>query len=168
MDMQKDKNNKRFGIKGVIVSISAVPVLIVGIIVTIFASLTMRAGVEDQVFKGLKGIATSVEYALDTIDSGDYNYDGQNLYKGKLNVTASPELLDRIAAENDAEVTIFIGDTRRATTITNASGDRITGTSLAGTISSKVLNSGEDYTDTQVDINGSNYYGYYTLKHRNK
>ncbi len=162
MDMQKDKNNKRFGIKGVIVSISAVPVLIVGIIVTIFASLTMRAGVEDQVFKGLKGIATSVEYALDTIDSGDYNYDGQNLYKGKLNVTASPELLDRIAAENDAEVTIFIGDTRRATTITNASGDRITGTSLAGTISSKVLNSGEDYTDTQVDINGSNYYGYYT------
>lgn len=47
MDMQKDKNNKRFGIKGVIVSISAVPVLIVGIIVTIFASLTMRAGVED-------------------------------------------------------------------------------------------------------------------------
>ena len=59
MDMQKDKNNKRFGIKGVIVSISAVPVLIVGIIVTIFASLTMRAGVEDQVFKGLKGIATS-------------------------------------------------------------------------------------------------------------
>ena len=46
MDMQKDKNNKRFGIKGVIVSISAVPVLIVGIIVTIFASLTMRAGVE--------------------------------------------------------------------------------------------------------------------------
>ena len=72
-------------------------------------------------------------------------------------MTASPELLDRIAAENDAEVTIFIGDTRRATTITNASGDRITGTSLAGTISSKVLNSGEDYTDTQVDINGSNY-----------
>lgn len=162
MDMQKDKNNKRFGIKGVIVSISAVPVLIVGIIVTIFASLTMRTGVEDQVFKGLKGIATSVEYALDTIDSGDYSYDGQNLYKGKLNVSANPELLDRIAAENDAEITIFVGDTRRATTITNASGDRITGTSLAGTISSKVLNSGEDYTDTQVDINGSNYYGYYT------
>ena len=69
MDMQKDKNNKRFGIKGVIVSISAVPVLIVGIIVTIFASLTMRAGVEDQVFKGLNGIATSAEYAPDTIES---------------------------------------------------------------------------------------------------
>ena len=63
MDMQKDKNNKRFGIKGVIVSISAVPVLIVGIIITIFAALTMRAGVDDQVFKGLKGIATSAEYA---------------------------------------------------------------------------------------------------------
>ena len=84
MDMQKDKNNRRFGIRGVIISISAVPVLIVGIIVTIFASLTMRAGVEDQVFRGLKGIATSAQYALDALNSGDYSFDGQNLYKGKL------------------------------------------------------------------------------------
>ncbi len=162
MDMQKDKNNKRFGIKGVIISISAVPVLIVGVIVTIFASLIIRDGVEDHVFRGLKGIATSTEYALDTMDSGDYSFDGQNLYKGKLNVTANSELLDRIAAENDVEVTIFLGDTRRATTITNASGDRIVGTALTGTISSKVLNGGEDYTDTQIDVCGNDYYGYYT------
>lgn len=162
MDMQKNENKLRLGIKGVIICISVLPILAVSIIITLFASLAMRTGIEDQVFKGLKGMATTAEYALDQVDSGDYIYDGENLYKGKFNVTGNIDMLDKIANTNSTAITIFIGDTRRATTITNSAGQRIVGTSVSGTISAKVLGSGEDYTDSSVNINDENYYGYYT------
>ena len=162
MDMQKKENKFRLGVRGVVVCISVVPILIVSIIITFFATLTMRKGIEDEVFDGLQGIATAIETSLDQIDSGDYTFDGENLYKGKFNITKNIDMLDKIANTNSAAITIFIGDTRRATTITNSMGQRIVGTAISGTISAKVLGSGEDYTDTNANINDENYYGYYT------
>ena len=162
MDMHKNQNKVRLGVTGVIVGIAVLPILAVSIIITFFASLMMRTGIEDQVFKGLKGMATATEYALDQIDPGDYIYDGENLYKGKFNVTKNIDMLDKIANANSTAITIFVGDTRRATTITNSVGQRIVGTSISGTISAKVLGNGEDYTDSSVNVNDENYYGYYT------
>lgn len=161
MDMQISKNKKRLGIKGIAVSISAVPVVITGIIITLFSALALRAGLEDYVFRALKGVATATAYSLDAMDSGDYSYTGDNLYKGKYNVTKNIELLDKIADQNSMELTIFLGDTRRATTVTNSYGQRITGTTVASTISSQVLGSGTEYTSNSVVVNDETYYGYY-------
>lgn len=168
MEMQKNKSKLRMGVRTIILSVSALPVLLACIVLTYFASLTLSAGLEDEVFDGLKAIATTTSYALDALDKGDYVYDGENLYKGKYNVTEHIEVLDRIADNNNAEVTIFIGDIRRATTIMNSAGQRIVGTPVDSEISSKVLNNGQEHEATNVKINDADYYGYYIpLKNSN-
>jgi len=160
MEAEKTHNKFRMGIREVEVLIIMIPMLVVCIILAYFAALTMRTGLEDQVFKTLKAMATSVESALDEIDDGDYNFDGEKLYKGKYCVTDHIDMLDAIADTNSAELTIFIGDTRRATTITNQSGERIVGTTVSSTISSKVLG-GEEYESSDAVVNDENYYGFY-------
>lgn len=161
MEMQR-KKKIHLGVREIILAISALPVLLACIVLAYFAALTLSAGLEDEVFDGLKVLASSTDYALDALDSGDYSFDGENLYKGKYNVTENIDLIDRMASINDAEITIFLGDTRRATTITNSAGQRIVGTAIASNIASKVLNNGQDYEDTKVSINDTNYYGFYT------
>ncbi len=71
------------------------------------------------------------------------------------------DLVDRYAAQNNAELTLFFGDIRRATTIKNAEGQRIVGTAADAKVVEEVLNAGKEYSRNDFVIDGSLYYGYY-------
>lgn len=161
--MEREKNKKKIhvGVNGMIISVTAIPLLLTCLIVAYFASLTLRAGLEEQVLSKLRGIAITSMYALDEVDGGSFRYDGENLYKGDYNVNENIAVLDNIAHTNEAEITLFFGDTRRATTILNASGERIIGTVADPDVVSIVLSNGQEYATTDVKINDKDYYGYY-------
>ncbi len=161
MEKQKKKKKFRLDVKTVVLMISSLPLLATCIILTYFSSLAMRTGLEEQVLDGLKGIATAASYSYDEVDIGEYYLDGDILHKGSYNVTENIAVLDKIAQENDAVLTIFLGDTRRATTIKNEVGERIVGTTADAAIAAQVLNNGMDYSTKDVVINGEDYYGYY-------
>ena len=161
METQKDKSKFRMGVKGLVIAITAVPLVIVCVFVTFFASWTMDTGISDEVFDGLRGIGTSLGYALYELDPGPFTFDGENLYKGSYNITENIAFLDRIAMENEVEVTIFLGDTRRATTIKDSSGQRIVGTACDSAITAKVINGGQEYLTNEAVVNGEKYFGYY-------
>ena len=161
MEKQKKKKKFRFDVKSIILTISSLPMLTVCIVVTLFSSLTIREGLEDKVLEGLKGITTATSYVLNEVDAGDYHLEGDILYKGKYNLEENIALLDDIAAKNKSVITVFYGDTRRATTIMDEMGQRVVGTKADAEVVAQVLNAGQDYLAETILISGEEYSGYY-------
>lgn len=161
MSMQKDKSKFRLGIKGLVILLSAVPLCVVCVAITIFSAVTMDEGISNEIFDGLRAVATSVGYSLYQIDGGEFYFDGEDLYKGKYNITENISYLDGIASENEVEITLFLGNTRRATTIKDSAGNRVVGTTADSAISNVVINSNEEYTARDAVVNGEEYYGIY-------
>ncbi len=65
--------------------------------------------------------------------------------------------LDMVKTQTSAEVTIFEGKTRIATTVTNTDGNRAVGTDMAENVGATVIDGGKAYSG-QADILGQNHY----------
>ncbi len=161
MEKQKKKKKFRFDVKSIILTTTSLPMLMVCIVVTYFASLTIREGLEDKVLEGLKGITTSTSIALNEVDAGDYRFDGKELFKGSFNLTKNVELLDEIASRNESVLTLFYGDVRCLTTIVDEKGQRTIGTKADTEVAAQVLNMGQDYLAEEIFISDVKYSGYY-------
>jgi methyl-accepting chemotaxis protein len=135
---------------------------LLSIVLTTLAAVSMRAGMRNQALAGLKDLAHSVNAAYNGIDAADFylNQDG-DLMKGQLNVTEDTDLIDSFTAGSISDVTIFYGDTRKATSLTDKTGNRLTGTKASDEVIETVLNNGEDYSSTSITVNDTPYYAYY-------
>lgn len=162
MDKQKkNKTNLRSSVKMLVISITTLPLLLACIMITFFAGWTLDKGIQDEVFTGLRNAATGALLSLDNISSESFRLEGEDLYKGKFNVTQNMDGIDYYASSNDIEITFFYGDVRRATTIKNESGNQATGTTADAAVTAAVIKNGEDYTTTSVKVNNEYYYGFY-------
>ena len=70
---------------------------------------------------------------------------------------AETDYLDDIKTLTGAEVTIFQGNTRFATTVINTDGNRATGTTMAANVEKRVITDGKVYQGT-ADILGQNHF----------
>lgn len=159
----ENKEKKGFSLMKRLLCLSIIPTVILGALVTIYAAGSLVDGMQDEFLSGLRNTAISIRSAYSALDGGEYvlNEDG-DLVKGGLNITAEEELLDSFITDTDAAVTFIYGDTRMATTlIDKESGKRIIGTQVSEEVADAVLNRGEEYTSTDITINGSNYYACY-------
>ena len=96
------------------------------------------------------------------IDAGDYRLEGDDLYKGDYCVTEHEDVIDNFVKGCSADVTLFFGDTRRATSLRDKStGQRILGTKASDEIISAVINGGKTYSTSDVVVNGEQYYAFY-------
>ena len=158
----QNKMGRRFSVKWLVLLIASFPMLIACIVVVTISTLTLRQGMESETFKTLKALATGTEIALNGASSGEYSMQGEELYKGDVNLSMEMgDLVDRYAAQNNADLTLFFGDIRRATTIKNAEGQRIVGTAADAKVVEEVLNAGKEYSRNDFVIDGNLYYGYY-------
>ncbi len=155
------KPQRRMSIKLRILTITTLPLLFACITIATFASWTLDKGLQNQTLSGLKGIATGALLSLDNVSAESFRMVGTDLYKGDFNVTQNMGGLDYYAQSNNAEISFFYGDIRRATTIKNAGGERIVNTAADSKIASTVLRQGQDYSSTNVTVNGEQFYGYY-------
>lgn len=163
---QKKKNmesplGKRSGIKLLILSIATVPLLLACFILTFFAERTINESLQTQIFNGLRSVATGALFSLDNVSAESFHLEGTDLYKGDYNVSQNMNGIDYYAQSNDVEITFFYGNTRRATTIKNESGQRAVGTTAKAEITSAVLTKGQEYTSTDVEVNDEHFYGFY-------
>lgn len=117
---------------------------------------------ESETFKTLEALARGTMLALDGVSSGDYSMQGDDLYKGEVNLSQQMgTLVDNYATANNGEITLFFGDVRRATTIKDAQGNPIVGTKADPKVAAQVLNAGNEYSRNDFEINGELYYGFY-------
>ena len=144
-----------------LILLAVLPVLLTGGIVTVVGITSMEDGMGTTKLDDLAYIARSISAAYEALDAGEYYMDGDNLMKGELNITAQEALLDSYTAGTENEITFFYGDTRRATTILDGSGNRIVGTPCTDAVYQAVIVGGEVYEASSVPINGENYFAAY-------
>lgn len=156
------KKKKKFGIMAQLALISVLPLIIMAVCITIYAVHTMQDMTKNATIEGLKELCQSVNAAYDEIDGGDYRLEGETLYKGEYNVTGNENVIDTFVEGSNADVTLFFGDTRRATSLLDkSSGERILGTKASNEVIQSVLHDGYTFETDDVVVNGEDYYAFY-------
>lgn len=102
----------------------------------------------------------ALEMTFDSLGSGDYHSDGTNLYKGNYNLTSNNQVIDDFKKKTNVDVTVFWKKTRMVTSVIDKDGKRVTGTAISDSVYDKVMQDGKYFSDN-VDIEGTEYYGYY-------
>ena len=137
------------------------PVGILGIIIIIMASTSLRGSIINQVENSLRGTAAATLAAYDQ-NSGSYTMaENGDVWKGGYNISRSEKLLDTIKEQSGMEVTFFYGNKRIMTSAVDKNGDRILGSPAGEKVQAEVLEKGQEYFSKDVSLDGELYYGYY-------
>lgn len=156
------KKQKKLSVMTQLVLLCAIPMIIMMAFVTVYSINTMRKLTHDATMEGLENLCQSVFAAYDALDSGAYRMEGEELYKGAYCISENEDVIDSFVEGSTADVTIFYGDTRRATSLLDKStGERILGTKASDAVIKTVLNEGKTYETDSVVINGETYYAFY-------
>lgn len=95
---------------------------------------------------------------------GDWNLRGELLFKGEQQIDGNNDLADYLSKICDSKVTLFNGDTRVATTVKDAAGNRQTGTKASQAIIDKVINRGDFFVGKASVMGEDHYAAYQTIK----
>lgn len=150
--------------KSLIVSImgmSVIPILLLGIVLTVYSQASVREGMVFEIRHCLSGIAHNLISTYNMLDAGDYSYENGVLKKGETELTSDYRILDDLKMDTGADVTIAMGETRCLTTLVDENGNRQIGTKVSDKVAKVVLEKGEEYFSEKVDVNGKEYFGYY-------
>lgn len=154
-------------IKKKILSITIIPVLLLGIVSIFLTFTTVKGALIDQIEEALKGTAAATLAAYDQ-NTGDYiQTSNGDIWKGSYNISKSESLVDRIKKNTDMDVTFFYGNERIMTSATDSDGNRILGSPAGDVIITKVLQNGEEYFSENVSLEGNINYGYYMPVYQN-
>lgn len=154
----KGVGERRIGIRIRLMAVSVVPALIISVVLMFLANKGLRAGMEEQALDGLARLAQAVKGGSNNI-AGDYRLDENNhLWKGELDLTEHSERLDSYVEGTEAEVSLLIGYTRRATTIFNqGTNERSVGQDTPHEVWD-VVRTGQQYRSTDLAVSGVHYY----------
>ena len=108
----------------------------------------------------MKTASYALEMTFYSLGSGDYHSDGTNLYKGNYNLNSNNQTIDDFKKKTNVDVTVFWKKTRMVTSAIDKDGKRVTGTAIPDSVYDKVMQDGKYFSDN-VDIEGTEYYGYY-------
>lgn len=145
-----------------LLAMALVPLIVLGVVCVIVSGKNLREGMQEEALSQMRAICVATEAAYGNIDEGDYFLnENDELMKGDYNITQNEKGIDALTEGMETEVTLFYGDVRRATSLKDSStGERIIGTKASEAVAKTVLG-GEEYSATDLTINGENYYAYY-------
>lgn len=130
-----------------------------------FVYIIVSGGMEgffiDQVKEEISTIST---LAVDTMDAkypGAWRIEGDKFYKGTVEIDNGMALIDKFGSHGNLTVTIFMMDTRVATTLKNEEGESINGSKAPEQVVEQVLKQGVPFLD-EVKIEGVSYLASYT------
>lgn len=141
---------------------SLIPLLLLGAIIITLAATIVQNAILDQMKNSLKGTAIATLAAYDQ-NAGSYlEATNGDIWKGSYNISQSENLVDTIKKESGMDVTFFYGDRRIMTSALDDNGERVLGSPAGEKITETVLKNGEALFSSNVSIEGTIYYGYYT------
>lgn len=151
------KKKKGMGIGMRLMMIAVIPAIVVSLTLLYFGDTSLTDGLNQEELHGLELTARAVKAGVSNLE-GDFTLDENNdLWKGAINLSANPEQIDKFVENSSAAVTIFIGKTRRLTTLVDHStGQRIVGTDASDEVWNAV-SKGQVYEAQDLLINGTDY-----------
>lgn len=158
-------NKPKSGISHALARMTVVPLLVFGIVTTIFSSFWVLSSMEDEVQNELKCLAKNAVTSINMLYPGDYNKfenDSELLItKGETILNSNYALIDSFKDNTGIDYTLFYEDLRVLTTLRTDEGIRIIGTLANPQIVSDVLNTGCSAFYSEVNIYGTIYFCYY-------
>lgn len=143
-----------------ILIITIIPMLLIFACSVIITRSNIRNTVEEERLVTLTTAASAVRNSYDYAFEGDYKLTMTNVFmKGDVNLSNNQQIVDKLYEETGVVATISYNSTRKVTSIFNAAGERIVGTSEDEAIFEHV-STGESYYGV-VEIEGVVYDGYY-------
>lgn len=136
----------------------AVPILLVTLTGICLGAVKLS---KTLVEREISGIARSVREVYMGLESDEpFTLKDGTLSKGSTTLTDNYEIIDKLKSEQDVELSLFFGDTRLLTTLTDESGKREINTQMSDAVFSQI-NKGEDYYARDIELFGTSYAGYY-------
>ncbi len=161
IELNQHNAKAKFGLLKKIMLLITIPLLIL----VLLAGLAIRAvgtGVSSTLSKKeLQTAAYAINSEINAINNEAFTCDGTSLMKGDKNITEDVSVLDGFKQNVGIDITLCWGNTRMATSLTDATGARLIHTTIPEEVYS-TISSGKDYFATDVIINGEPYFGYYS------
>ena len=136
--MTKQKN-KMFTVKARILLITMVPVVVIGIAVLVAGIIFMKAGMEEEILKGL--LSSAYAYS----NTGIANMDRE---------VGDNEIESTLKTQTGYDYTWFDGDTRKNSSL----GSSVIGTQAASTVITEVIGCKHTFTSTKTQVVGQDYF----------
>lgn len=152
---------KKRSIKRTLIGLSVMPAVFIGIALTIISVHALWTGMTEEISNSLSVAAHSLYNTYSLVVPGDYALEDGVLMKGGQQIEGDYAIVDALKESYGMEITLFYGDERRLTTITDADGNRVVGTKADPQTVHWVLETGRKYFTEKVEINGEDYFGYY-------
>jgi methyl-accepting chemotaxis protein len=121
----------------------------------VFSWHMKERAISAAIIKAKSDLATCAEI-VDLTFPGDWRVIDGILYKGEKRLTHENDIVDRLSELTGDTVTIFLNDTRVATTVRGTNGERALGTKVSDIVAEKVLKNGEIYLG-EANVVGQTY-----------
>ncbi len=139
----------------------AIPILLITVTGILLGGIKQNDLSESLVQREISGVARSVrQLYMELEKDGKFTMNGDTLSKGSRKLSGDYELIDELKKEQDVEISLFYGDVRILTTLTDDTGKREINTKLSSEVYAK-LQKGEDYFASDIELFGKPYSGYY-------
>lgn len=139
------------------------PMIIVCVVTVFISANSLKKGIETEIQKSLKIVATTLEETYSTLYEGDYHRgkDG-SLYKGEMKISGNNKLMKSIEEQTGFKSTMCWEDMRVNTTVKNDRGAAATGTKLDKELVARVEEGeGEEVFIKGTEIFGTDFYVFY-------
>ena len=130
--------------------------VMMGILGYISANNGFSQALQMKAASDVKSLAAVLNYKY----AGDWRIENNILYKGETQMDDANNIVDELSKLCDGKVTIFKGDTRIATTVTNSEGKRSVGTQASAEVIENVLKNGKDFIG-QANVMGELHHAAY-------
>ena len=152
---------KKRSIKRTLIGLSVIPAVFIGIALMMISVHSLWTGMSSEVSNSLSIAANSLYNTYSLVSPGDYEIKDGVLMKGDMVIEGDYTIVDALKKSYGMEITLFYGDERKLTTITDENGNRLVGTKADSQTVKWVLETGRKYFSSKVKIGGEDYFGYY-------
>lgn len=158
--MKKEKRNISIAVK--LIGMSVLPVVILGIILTIYGQSNLKKSLKKEIYEGLKSAALAVQGAYDAAGNGDFiMLESGNVIKGTFVVSGNYSLADHLSSGSGIDVSLYYGNRIVVTSLIDQDNSRMTEGTVSSKVENTVLKKGKEYFAEDVELGTEHYYGYY-------
>lgn len=157
-----EQEKKKSGLAARLIGMSVLPVVILGIILTVYGQATLRKNLKNEIHEGLKSAALAVQGAYDAAGNGDFiMLESGTVIKGTFVVSGNYNLVDKLSDESGIDVSVYYGDEIIVTSLKDADGNRMAKEGQNKEAENAVLNQGKEIFSDDIMFGDEQYYGCY-------
>ncbi len=134
--------------------------IVMGVIGYFRAGEVFAKALQMKASADVSAIAEILSYRFE----GDWHLENGILFKGEEQMDGADSLVDSLSQVCGSKVTIFNGDTRVATTVKNAQGQRAVGTKASDAVIDNVITQGKSFLGEAMVMGEQHYAAYQPIK----